>query len=66
MNACSISGFHHSDIVVYCTSLVTAHNIKDNANTNNNMSAAHAIRTAVQKNATAESIARLKIQIQLE
>jgi hypothetical protein len=46
----------------YHTSLVAAQNTKDaantNANTNNSISAALPTSTAVQKNATAESIAK--------
>ena len=44
----------------YCTSLVAAQNTKAaaNTNTNNNTSAALPTSTAVQKNATAESIAK--------
>ena len=46
----------------YHISLVAAQNTKDaantNANTNNNTSAAHPTSTAIQRNATAESIAK--------
>jgi hypothetical protein len=47
----------------YRTSLVAVHNIKDSTNTNiNNSTSADAfpISTAVQKNTTAESIAKAK------